>query len=117
MNHKATSIQNQQVPGFTWIPVYHESGMLQKESDVYSLGVVLLEMLTRMLAYYEKAIEKDDEPQFLINFVRRYFDDGLDMLIDPFIKDQIDRRSFHTFKYIAYECISLNSMTAIQSTP
>ncbi|GJW09745.1 protein kinase, ATP binding site-containing protein [Tanacetum coccineum] len=90
-------------------PVYHESGMLQKESDVYSLGVVMLELLTGMLAYYEKAIEKDDEPQFLINLVRRYFDDGLDMLIDPFIKDQIDRRSLHTFKYIAYECISLNS--------
>ncbi|PWA40578.1 Protein kinase, ATP binding site-containing protein [Artemisia annua] len=90
-------------------PLYQESGMLQKESDVYSLGVVLFEMLTGMLAYYEMAIEKGDEPQFLINLVRRYFDDGLDMLVDRFIKDDMDRRSFHTFKYVAYECISLNS--------
>ena len=90
-------------------PLYHESGMLQKESDVYSLGVVLFEMLTGMLAYYEMAIEKGDEPQFLINLVRRYFDDGLDMLVDPSIKDEMDGRSFHTFKYVAYACISLNS--------
>ncbi|PWA81130.1 protein kinase-like domain-containing protein [Artemisia annua] len=90
-------------------PLYQESGMLQKESDVYSLGVVLFEMLTGLLAYYEKAIEKGDEPQFLINLVRRYFDDGLDVLVDPSIKDEMDRRSFHIFKYVAYECISLNS--------
>ncbi|PWA50212.1 Protein kinase, ATP binding site-containing protein [Artemisia annua] len=89
-------------------PQYHESGMLQKESDVYSLGVVLFEMLTGLLAYYEKAIEKGDEPQFLINLVRRYFDDGLEMLVDPSIKDEMDHRSFHIFKYVAYECISLN---------
>ncbi|GKE18409.1 protein kinase, ATP binding site-containing protein, partial [Tanacetum coccineum] len=90
-------------------PLYHESGMVQKESDVYSLGVVLFEMLTGMLAYYVMTIEDDAEPQFLINLVRRYFDDGLDMLVDPSIKYEMDRRSFHTFKYVAYECISLDS--------
>ncbi|PWA40316.1 Protein kinase, ATP binding site-containing protein [Artemisia annua] len=90
-------------------PLYQESGMLQKESDVYSLGVVLFEMLIGILAYYEMAIEEGDEPQFLINLVRRYFDDGLDMLVDCSIKDEMDHRSFHTFKYVAYACISLNS--------
>ncbi|PWA56431.1 Protein kinase, ATP binding site-containing protein [Artemisia annua] len=90
-------------------PLYHESGILHKESDVYSLGVVLFEMLSGMLAYYKRVIEKGEEGQFLINLVRRYFDDGLDMLVDPSIKNEMDRRSFHTFKYVAYACISLNS--------
>nr|GEZ29306.1 protein kinase, ATP binding site-containing protein [Tanacetum cinerariifolium] len=50
-----------------------------------------------------------DKPQPLIYLVRRYYDFGKDLLIDPQIKDQIDNDSFHTFIEIAYRCISFNT--------
>ncbi|CAI9263035.1 unnamed protein product [Lactuca saligna] len=88
-------------------PVYKESGIVMRESDVYSFGVVMFEMLSGMLAYQRKSIG-DNQQQTLINLVRRYYDDGLDILIDPQIRDQINSRSFHVFKEIAYQCISWN---------
>ncbi|CAH1440947.1 unnamed protein product [Lactuca virosa] len=51
----------------------------------------------------------DGNPQHLINLVRQYYENGPERLIDPDIKDQIDIRSFHTFKEIAYKCISFIS--------
>ncbi|PWA76459.1 hypothetical protein CTI12_AA219700 [Artemisia annua] len=89
-------------------PIYHESGILRTESDVYSFGVVMFEMLSGMLAWYRKSFGRDKR-QPLINLVRRYYDYGKDLLIDPQIKDQIDNSSFHTFFEIAYQCISFNS--------
>ncbi|XP_023749999.1 probable receptor-like protein kinase At5g59700 [Lactuca sativa] len=87
-------------------PTYHESRILQKESDVYSFGVVLFEVLSGMLVYHERIIE--DEQQFLMNWVRRYHEMEPRMVIDPDIIDQIDSRSFDTYKEVAYQCISYN---------
>ncbi|GJV39913.1 protein kinase, ATP binding site-containing protein [Tanacetum coccineum] len=89
-------------------PIYHEGGILRPESDVYSFGVVMFEMLTGMLAWYRRKIG-DGKPRPLINLVRRYYDYGKELLIDPQIKDQIDNRSFQTFIETAYQCISFNS--------
>ncbi|CAI9269222.1 unnamed protein product [Lactuca saligna] len=89
-------------------PVYNESGIVETNSDVYSFGVILFEMLSGMLACQGRSID-DDEPQKLINLVRRYYDDGLDRLNDPNIRVQINIRSFHVFKEIAYQCLSWNS--------
>ena len=86
-------------------PTYHESRILRKESDVYSFGVVLFEVLSGMLVYREGRI--GDERQFLMNTVRRYHQNEPDKVIDPYIRDQINSRSFDTFKEIAYQCISL----------
>ncbi|KAI3518235.1 hypothetical protein L1887_06744 [Cichorium endivia] len=89
-------------------PIYHESGILRKASDVYSFGVVLFEMLSGMLAYNLRSLG-DDKPQTLINLFRRYYKKGIENLIDPFIRDQIDNRCFHAYKRLAYECISYDS--------
>nr|GEV02726.1 protein kinase, ATP binding site-containing protein [Tanacetum cinerariifolium] len=89
-------------------PIYHESGILRTESDVYSFGVVMFEMLSGMPAWHRRSFGHD-KPQPLINLVRRYYDYGKDLLIDPQIKAQIDKNSFHTFIEIAYRCISFNS--------
>ncbi|CAI9262225.1 unnamed protein product [Lactuca saligna] len=88
--------------------IYQESGILRKESDVYSFGVVLFEILSGMMAFNHRSLE-NDRPQPLINLIRRYYNDRLEELIDPFIKDEIDRRCFQTFKELAYQCISYNS--------
>ncbi|PWA25057.1 jacalin-like lectin domain-containing protein [Artemisia annua] len=87
-------------------PIYQESGKLRTQSDVYSFGVVMFEMLSGLVAYHQKHI--GGKPQYLMNLVRRYSAGGLNKLIDPLIKDQIDTRSFLTFQEIAYECISMN---------
>ncbi|KAI3518232.1 hypothetical protein L1887_06741 [Cichorium endivia] len=89
-------------------PIYHESGILHKASDVYSYGVVLFEMLIGMLAYNRRSLG-DDNPQTLIILVRRYYENELEKLVDPFIRDQIDYRCFDAFKRLAYECISYDS--------
>ncbi|KAL4561358.1 hypothetical protein LXL04_033523 [Taraxacum kok-saghyz] len=93
-------------------PVYHERGRLSKESDVYSLGVVLFEMSSGMLAYHSRCFG-DGMEQYLLDLVRSYYDDhkvdGLDKLIDPTIRDDINMTSFHMFNEIAHQCINLDS--------
>ncbi|KAI3510934.1 hypothetical protein L1887_18075 [Cichorium endivia] len=89
-------------------PIYNASGVLGKESDVYSFGVVLFEMLSGRLAY-DLIKFVDGNPQFLINLVRHYYENGPEKFIDPDIRDEIDSRSFHTFKEVAYQCISFIS--------
>ncbi|XP_023749823.1 probable serine/threonine-protein kinase PBL2 [Lactuca sativa] len=89
-------------------PTYHESRILQKESDVYSFGVVLFEVLSGMLVYNGRSI--GDQQQFLMTLVRGYHDNEPHKLIDPYIRDQIDSRSFDTYKEIAYQCISYDLM-------
>ena len=89
-------------------PVYHESGVLHKVSDVYSFGVVMLELLSGMPVYYGRSIG-DSEEKYLLHLVRRYYDHKPHLLIDPLIKDEIDNRSFNTFRQVAFQCISFNS--------
>ncbi|GKE08076.1 protein kinase, ATP binding site-containing protein, partial [Tanacetum coccineum] len=88
-------------------PVYRQSQIRNKESDVYSYGVVLFEILTGMLACETRRIG-DEEPLNLVALVRRYYADHMDKLLDPRIRDEIDDRSLYTFKEIAYKCISFS---------
>lgn len=89
-------------------PVYAETGSIKTEVDVYSFGVVLFEILSGMLAYDPRSIQ-DGEPLPLINLVRDNRDYGQERLIDPFIRDQIDSRSFEKFTEVAYQCMSFDS--------
>nr|GEZ01384.1 protein kinase, ATP binding site-containing protein [Tanacetum cinerariifolium] len=85
-------------------PVYRESRIPRVESNVYSFGVVLFEVLTGLLACNHPV---EDERISMINWVRRH-NDEIDKLIDYRIRDEIDARSLQTFKDIAYKCISFN---------
>ncbi|CAH1436332.1 unnamed protein product [Lactuca virosa] len=96
-------------------PVYNERGMLSKESDIYSFGVVMFEISSGMMAYHARRFEETKDQKFLIDIVRSYYDDneqqlvgGLDKLIDPDIKEHICMSSFHKFNEIAHECINFD---------
>ncbi|XP_023749717.1 probable serine/threonine-protein kinase PBL28 [Lactuca sativa] len=93
--------------GYYIDPVYEQSGSVNTELDVYSFGVVLFEMLSGTLVYHRRSID-GDQPQTLINLVRRYYAEGLHGLIDPHIRDQIKMRSFGIIQDTAYQCISWN---------
>ncbi|KAI3511266.1 hypothetical protein L1887_18415 [Cichorium endivia] len=100
--------QNRAVAGtpFYMDPTYQESYILSKESDIYSFGVVLFEILSGMLAYHKKSIG-DDEQRFLMTSVRLYENEP-HKLIDRYIRDEIDSSSFDAFQDIAYKCISMS---------
>nr|GFA18816.1 protein kinase, ATP binding site-containing protein [Tanacetum cinerariifolium] len=70
-------------------PVFGESRIPRVESNVYSFGVVLFEILTGLLACSHPV---EDERISMINWVRRY-NDEIDKLIDYRIRDEIDARS------------------------
>ncbi|GKB26705.1 protein kinase, ATP binding site-containing protein [Tanacetum coccineum] len=90
-------------------PVYLESNILNIESDIYSYGILMFEILTGMESdgYHDRAIG-DYKEQNMITLVLRFRDEGPEQLTDPYIIDDVDRRSFHIFIEIAYKCISLN---------
>lgn len=62
-----------------------------------------------MTAYHLKSIG-DDEPRPLMSLVRPYGYEGLERLIDPDTRTQMDNHSFHKFEEIAYHCVSFNLM-------
>ncbi|CAH1416425.1 unnamed protein product [Lactuca virosa] len=92
--------------GYYQDPIYDESGLVNTQSDIYSFGVVMLEMLSGTEAYKRRTIG-DGQPQTLIHLVRHHYHEGLDILIDPVIRDQINMHSFRAFIKIVYRCVSL----------
>ncbi|GKB65576.1 protein kinase, ATP binding site-containing protein, partial [Tanacetum coccineum] len=148
-NYPDTKVYKKPVGSREMDPVYRESYIPKVESNVYSLGVVLFEILTGKLINTKCRTQFDeehsdnkknrgflqkislrrkfpwvfrdppghtlvrslikcdgDEELILMALVRRHYGDGFDKFIDPQIRDEIDVRSIHICKEIAYKCIS-----------
>ncbi|KAJ0691283.1 putative protein kinase RLK-Pelle-LRR-I-1 family [Helianthus annuus] len=85
-------------------PLYRQSGFLTIESDIYSFGVVLFEILCGRSTF---AIHKH-EGHYLPDFIKNKFEEGkhAEMVFEQ-IKEQIVPQSLTTFQEIAYQCLHL----------
>nr|XP_043633089.1 uncharacterized protein LOC122604267 [Erigeron canadensis] len=97
-------------------PEYLTTGKYKRESDIYSFGVVLFEVLSGRLAYDSVYMREDDNG--LASIARRRFNEGkVKELIDPHIREEDDEQtftlnrgpnqeSFDTFSKVAYQCLA-----------
>ncbi|XP_052620147.1 uncharacterized protein LOC111908021 isoform X1 [Lactuca sativa] len=75
-------------------PLYIETGLLTKESDIYAFGIVLMEVLCGRLVNQEGKM------------VRRHYEERkLTEIIDPILRKQMSADSLDLFSAIAYQCL------------
>ncbi|KAF5784356.1 putative protein kinase RLK-Pelle-LRR-I-1 family [Helianthus annuus] len=85
-------------------PLYRQSGFLTIESDIYSFGVVLFEILCGRSTF---AIHKH-EGYYLPDFIKNNFEEGKHAeVVFEQIREQIVPQSLTTFQEIAYQCLHL----------
>ncbi|XP_071688486.1 putative receptor-like protein kinase At1g72540 [Rutidosis leptorrhynchoides] len=84
-------------------PLYRKSGFLTMESDIYSFGVVLFEILCgRSTFWFYKY-----EGQFLPSFIKQRFEEGKHKeVVFEAIKAQIVPKGLSTFQTIAHRCLN-----------
>ncbi|GJU73450.1 kinase-like domain, phloem protein 2-like protein [Tanacetum coccineum] len=83
-------------------PLYSKTGFLTKESDIFSLGAVLFDILCGKLSS-EKLY---NEYLYLPFLAKQHYQEGkLDDLVFEGIKEQIVPQSFVTFTMIAVQCL------------
>ncbi|KAJ0860829.1 putative protein kinase RLK-Pelle-CR4L family [Helianthus annuus] len=88
---------------FGYLDPQYKQGFLTEKSDIYSLGVVLFEILCGRLAWAE---DREDESQFLGPLAKRCYQEGkLDEIVFEGIKEQIVQESLSTFANVACQCL------------
>ncbi|MFS8008966.1 putative protein kinase RLK-Pelle-CR4L family [Helianthus anomalus] len=123
---QASTIYTQNIAG-TMVymdPEYLETGKYKRESDIYSFGVLLFEVLSGSMAYDAIYLAKNETG--LAHIARRRFNEGtLKELMDPkMIKEDVDcnftlnigpsQTSFNTFSEVAYRCFWRKLKSSVQ---
>ncbi|KAL8237241.1 hypothetical protein R6Q59_018322 [Mikania micrantha] len=83
-------------------PEYFSSGVVKKESDVYSFGMVLFEVVCGRMC----VVMDDDGFMLSAPLVKDYYQKKkLDEIVDPALSHQISFESMNKFSSIAYQCL------------
>ncbi|GJS87097.1 kinase-like domain, phloem protein 2-like protein [Tanacetum coccineum] len=96
-------------------PEYKKTGKLKKESDIYSFGVVLFEIMCGKVAYDQTYLVQNEKGLSFV--VRRYWSEGkIKEMVDPNIQEAyenifminrgLSQDSLDTFTKIAYQCLA-----------
>nr|XP_043615767.1 leucine-rich repeat receptor protein kinase EMS1-like [Erigeron canadensis] len=107
-DQQANTIQTKRLAGTPYYidPEYESTGTLRKSSDIYSLGVVLFEIMCGKLAYHHSFINENRKG--LPAIARQRFEDGtIKKLVDPvlFKEEYLNQHSLDTFSEVAYNCL------------
>ncbi|KAL7598435.1 hypothetical protein Lser_V15G22728 [Lactuca serriola] len=102
-NQQHTFLVSNVVGTFGYIdPLYMETSILTKESDVFSFGVVLFEVLCGRLCFQYN----NGHLQSLVQMWKKsYKQKKLDQIIFQVLKQHMDPSSLETFSDIAYRCL------------
>ncbi|XP_066392789.1 wall-associated receptor kinase 17-like [Miscanthus floridulus] len=83
-------------------PVYMETGLLTSKSDVFSFGIVLLELITRRKASVE------DSNQFRKDFLDAYRNNEVIQVVDPEIATTENIELLYSIAEIILQCLNLD---------
>ncbi|GJQ99864.1 kinase-like domain, phloem protein 2-like protein [Tanacetum coccineum] len=83
-------------------PIYFDTDSVNYKTDIYSFGIVLLELLCG-----RKSVSDDQDNKYLAPVaIFHYREKTLDGIIDPDLWKQMDPRSLNIFADAAYNCLN-----------
>ncbi|KAK2396060.1 receptor protein kinase FERONIA [Trifolium repens] len=91
-------------------PEYYQRRMLTEKSDLYSLGVVLLEVLSArhaLISPYDDDDDDDDEHLNLAEWAKFCIENGnVEEIVDPNLEGSIVKECFELYLGVAMKCLA-----------